>query len=67
MWMVYSQRMFFGSDVVAQNEIKLKLITPFSCDRSDGVVGLSLRLSKYKSAFIGIAAPCPKDLICQID
>ena len=54
MWMIYSKRMLFCCNIVAERKIQLICIPNFSCDWSDRVVWLSICVRKYKRRFVCI-------------
>ena len=67
MGMINSQRMLLCRNVVAQRQIQLIQLSTLPRDRRNGIVGLSLRLSKDKRSLIRIASPRLQNMFCQVD
>ena len=57
MWMIDTQRMLLGRDVVAQYQIQFKIISTSACNRCDRIVWLSVCLGIDECILIGIASP----------
>ena len=67
MRMIYAKRILICRQVVSQSQIQFKHIADFSCDRCDRVMWLSICLSKDVCIGVGIASPCTKYMVSQID
>lgn len=67
MWMIDTQWMFFGGDVVAQGQIEFIGVSYLAGNRCDGIVWLAVGLCKDESSFIGITTPCFQYMGSQVD
>ena len=57
MRMINTQRMFFGRNIIPQNQIHLIHITTFSCDRGDGIVWFSVGFREDKCCLVSVSSP----------